>query len=80
MAETNAIQFLTDAQLCEMLHVDDRTTLRWRNAGGGPPFVRVGPRRILYRWVDVEAWISAHTYPHRASEAAAPELRGGRLS
>ena len=80
MPDPSKVQFFTDAQLCALLHVDNRTTLRWRNAGGGPPFVRVGPRRILYRSVDVEAWISAHTYPHRASEAAAPGLRGGGLS
>jgi excisionase family DNA binding protein len=61
--------FLTDPQLAALLHVDDRTTLRWRNNGSGPPFVRVGPRRILYRRSDVDAWLAARTFPHRAAEA-----------
>ena len=64
-------EFLTDAQLCELLHVDDRTTLRWRTAGGGPPFVRIGPRRILYRRADLNAWLAANTFPHRAAESVA---------
>jgi len=64
-------EFLTDAQLCALLHVDERTTLRWRTDGGGPPFVRVGPRRILYRRVDIDGWISSRTFTHRAAEAVA---------
>jgi excisionase family DNA binding protein len=64
-------EFLTDAQLCALLHCDDRTTLRWRNDGGGPQFVRVGPRRVLYRRSDVEAWLTARTFAHRAAEAVA---------
>ena len=76
MAKPNGLisssdEFLTDQQLCELLHVDERTTLRWRSAGGGPLFVRVGPRRILYRRADIDAWIAAHTFPHRAAEAVA---------
>lgn len=64
-------EFLTDAQLCELLHVDARTTLRWRTDGDGPSFVRVGPRRLLYRRADVDAWISTRTFPHRAAESVA---------
>ena len=42
-------EFLTDAQLCGLLHLDPRTTLRWRADGGGPAFIRAGSRRVLYR-------------------------------
>lgn len=70
MADTTAVhEFLTDTQLCALLHVDARTTLRWRADGGGPPFVRVGPRRVLYRRADVEAWLAARTFRHRAAES-----------
>jgi hypothetical protein len=31
----------------------------------------VGPRRILYRRVDVDRWISSRTFVHRAAEAVA---------
>jgi excisionase family DNA binding protein len=70
-ASTTDSEFLTDSQLCELLHVDARTTLRWRNAGGGPPFVRVGARRVLFRRADVNSWVAARTFPHRAAESVA---------
>jgi excisionase family DNA binding protein len=68
---TTDSEFLTDAQLCELLHVDARTSLRWRRDGGGPPFVRVGLRRVLFRRADVETWLAARTFAHRAAESVA---------
>ena len=58
---TTEAEFLTDAQLCELLHVDARTTLRWRRDGGGPKYVRAGLRRVLYRRDDVLAWAAANS-------------------
>ncbi|WP_174242082.1 hypothetical protein [Teichococcus oryzae] len=46
-----------------------KSAARWRVTGEGPPFVRVGPRRIVYRLVDCEEWAATHTYSHRAAEA-----------
>ncbi len=66
---TQADDFLTDAQLCDLLHVVPRTTARWRVEGNGPAFVRAGGRRVLYRRSDVLAWATARTFPHRAAEA-----------
>ena len=66
-----AVELVTDAELCEILDVSSRTTMRWRRDGGGPAFVRVGERRIMYRSGDVKAWIAARTFPHRAAEAVA---------
>ena len=64
-------EFVTDEQLAAILSVTTRTTLRWRREGGGPPYVRVGPRRVLYRRTDVLAWAAARTFPTLAAEAAA---------
>jgi hypothetical protein len=71
IAHLPGCEFLTDAQLCEMLGVTDRTTLVWRTNGGGPPYCRIGIGRgqIRYRLQDVEAWLAARTFPHRAAEA-----------
>lgn len=33
------------------------TLQRWRTEGIGPPFSMLGPRRIVYRLADVEAYI-----------------------
>jgi len=64
-------EFLTDAQLCEWLQVEDRTTFRWRRDGTGPPFLRLGSRQIRYRRSDVERWLTERTFQHRAAEIAA---------
>ena len=63
--------FLTDGQLCELLHVTSRTTMRWRRDGNGPAFIRCGGRRVLYCRTDVLAWLASRTYPHRAAETVA---------
>jgi excisionase family DNA binding protein len=69
--ETQADEFLSDAQLCALLRVTPRTTARWRVEGNGLPFVRAGARRVLYRKSDVDAWLAKRTYAHRAAESVA---------
>jgi len=39
-------------------------------SGGGPPFIRLGKRRIIYRRADVEAWLLRRTFASLAEEAA----------
>jgi hypothetical protein len=55
------------------LHADylipPRTASRWRSSGDGPPFIRLGKRRILYRRADVEAWLARRTFASLADEA-----------
>ena len=63
-------EFLTDAQVAELLNITSRTTLRWRRDGDGPPFVRIGPRCVRYKRSDLDAWIAAQTFPHRAAECS----------
>jgi hypothetical protein len=61
-------------------YVDDRDLARltplgrphWqalRYHGGGPPFRKIG-RRVVYRWVDVVAWIEAQ--PANVGRKVAP--------
>ena len=33
-----------------------------RHFGGGPEFVRIGPRKVYYRRSDVEAWIEGSRF------------------
>ena len=35
------------------------TLCKWRLTGEGPPFVRIGPRAIAYREVDVSEWLES---------------------
>jgi hypothetical protein len=60
----------TDEQLCDFLQVDARTTARWRQTGGGPPYLRLGPGRgiIRYQPPKVTAWLADRTFDDRAAE------------
>lgn len=72
MAE-DSNEFLTEPQYCAMVHINPKTAQRQRLNGDGPPFVRAGAKRILYRRADVDAWLKARTFRHRAEEATAPQ-------
>ena len=64
--------YLTEAEFAaRYLNGARRTAQRWRVTGDGPPFVRLGPRRIAYREADCEAWAASRTFRHRAAELAA---------
>jgi hypothetical protein len=73
--------YLTERQFCERYLVSARTAQRWRVTGDGPPFVRLGPHRIVYRLSDIEAWAAGRTFAHRADELSrtVDRLRGRRV-
>jgi hypothetical protein len=62
--------YLTEREFSDQYNVPARTAQRWRSTGDGPPYVRLGPRRILYRVEDVERWAASRTFRHRAEELA----------
>jgi predicted DNA-binding transcriptional regulator AlpA len=62
--------YLTEAEFAGRYHLGRRTVQRWRQTGDGPPWVRLGARRVLYRLSDCEVWTAARTYRHRADELA----------
>jgi hypothetical protein len=48
---------LTPADLVDRKVAESERTLeKWRHAGTGPPFLRLG-RRVRYRATDVAAWL-----------------------
>jgi len=49
-------QFISDVEVARRTSIQRPTLQAWRAKGEGPPFFRVG-RRVLYDWVQVEAWI-----------------------
>ena len=63
-------EFLTEQEFAERYKVPRRTAQRWRSTGDGPPFVRLGPRRIVYRVSDIEHWAAERTFANRAAEIA----------
>ena len=65
-----AAEYIDENGLSERYLIPPRTAQRWRATGGGPPFVRLGRRRVVYRVADVERWLAERTYAHRADELA----------
>lgn len=65
-----AREYLTQSEVSKRYKLSEHTIERWRLIGEGSPFIRVGPRRILYRLTDCEAWLAEHTHADRAAELA----------
>jgi hypothetical protein len=62
------IAYLDEDGLYSRYLIPPRTAQRWRVTGDGPPFVRLGKRRIVYRVDDVEKWLAQRTFKHLAEE------------
>jgi excisionase family DNA binding protein len=50
-------ELLTEKELASLLKVSARTLRAWRDAGEGPPAIKIGRRAIRYRRSDVERWL-----------------------
>src|SRR6202030_1476355 len=61
-------EYWTERYTSKRTRTGVRTLQRWRSEGRGPPYVRFGPRKILYRRSAVEAWIREREFKHRADE------------
>lgn len=70
--------FLTETEASARFGVARRTLQRWRVTGDGPPFTRIGPRRVVYPAAQTAAWLDARTFPHRAAEATGRPIGGSR--
>jgi excisionase family DNA binding protein len=56
-------EYLTEAELAELLKVSTKTVRLWRRAGTGPPALRFG-RGVRYRRRDVDEWASQQAEDH----------------
>jgi predicted DNA-binding transcriptional regulator AlpA len=63
-------ELLTARDIARLTNTSERTVERWRGTGEGPPWVRIGARRVGYERGPFQAWKAARTYPHRAAELA----------
>jgi predicted DNA-binding transcriptional regulator AlpA len=68
---TTSNSYLDEEGFCARYGVAARTAQRSRVSGDGPPFVRLGRRRVAYRLSDCEQWAATRTFAHRAAESAA---------
>lgn len=63
--------FLSANDVATVLRISRRHLARLRSQGGGPPYVRLGPKMLRYSRAALEAWAASRTFPHLAAEAAA---------
>jgi excisionase family DNA binding protein len=61
----------TPDEAADMLRTKARTLERWRHTGGGPVFLKVG-RRVVYRYDDLEQWLTQQRRAH-TSTSVPPE-------
>jgi len=55
--------FLEDAEAAEFLRISARTLQRLRQHGAGPPVIRIGRRRLVYRLADLQKWARDQSVP-----------------
>ncbi len=63
--------FYPPSGVAALLRVHEGTLRVWRRQGIGPTFVRIGPRKIVYRGTAILAWLNERTtssHDHGASQ------------
>jgi hypothetical protein len=54
------IDTATSAQVAAVLGTSAAGLAQLRYRGTGPKFIKAGPKRVLYRWSDVRAYLDAN--------------------
>ena len=49
----------TPAEVADYLHKSEKTLRNWRSLGIGPPYYKPVGGGILYRWPEVEKWLTS---------------------
>jgi hypothetical protein len=66
--DRKSTEYIDEDGLFARYLIPPRTAQRWRASGGGPAFIRLGRRRVVYRVADVERWVAERTFASRADE------------
>lgn len=65
-----ADDYLTPAEAAGFTKCALRTLQDFRLKGGGPPYVRVGTKKVIYPRAGLVAWMQARTFASTSEEAA----------
>lgn len=57
--------YMLEGEIADRFRISRRTLQRWRDAGGGPPFVKMGDRRVVYPVADAEKWLAGQAEQDR---------------
>lgn len=62
MADTpNGFDTGTSKEVAAVLQTTEMGLAQLRYKGEGPKFIRVGKRKVIYRWADVQSFLDAST-------------------
>ncbi len=53
-------EFITEAEIASLLHVNSRTLADWREKRA-LPHVKITPKHVLYKRADIDAWLAQRT-------------------
>ena len=67
----NPDDLISSNELADVLKVSLRLPESWRLQGVGPKYIRVGGRRVLYRWGDVTEYLNSRRFNSTSEEQAA---------
>jgi hypothetical protein len=62
------INLLRPRSVAKMLNVSVQCLAKWRRTDRGPPFVKIGKRKILYDMQDIAGWLTANRRSRHPSE------------
>lgn len=51
-------ELMTSAEVANLIRIPTATLRYWRHIGVGPRSFKMGPRRVLYRREDIQAWVA----------------------
>ena len=51
----------TSKEVAAYLHTTEAGLAQMRYRGVGPKFVKVGPRKVIYRWSDIQDYLDENT-------------------
>jgi excisionase family DNA binding protein len=64
--------YLRPAEAARLLGLKPSTLAKWRSAGTGPRYTRSGPRLIIYRRADLDAFLEQRTGACEAGDEVHP--------
>ncbi len=70
MSTSLPLPFLRTAEAARRVSLTVATLEKLRVIGGGPPFYRVGPKRILYDPADLDSWVRAKKFASTSQRIA----------
>jgi hypothetical protein len=71
-----ALAFLRTRDAAPRVGLTPATLEKLRVIGGGPPFYRVGPKRILYDPSDLDSWVRSKKFASTSQRIESPADNG----